>query len=62
MRDLPNTLWIARREYVRFDGIETVESIVVFPEMVPEFAANGYEIREYVRSPNPDLDCEADTP
>jgi hypothetical protein len=49
MLELPDTIWIARREYLRFDGIELVQSIVTHEFMLPMYEEEGYDIELYVR-------------
>lgn len=50
MLDLPETIWIARREYRRFDGIEQVESICTSEDAVRICLDYGYEVQQYVRT------------
>jgi hypothetical protein len=50
MLDLPDTIWVARREYERFDGIELVESIITHEELLDGYRRYDYEITKYVRA------------
>jgi hypothetical protein len=50
MLDLPDTIWIARREYERFDGIEQIEAVVTMEELLPGYVEYEYEITKYVRA------------
>lgn len=48
MLPFPDRVWLAQREYERFDGIETVEAIIVHEDMVPSYREEGYKVTAYV--------------
>jgi len=48
MLPFPDRIWLAQREYERFDGIETVEAIVTHESMLESYRAEGYKITAYV--------------
>lgn len=48
--DLPETVWIASRWYLRHDGWEHVETILSDRSMVAGYIDYGYEVRQYVRT------------
>lgn len=50
MLELPDTIWIARREYERLDGVELVESILTYELLAAEYLDYGYEVTKYVRA------------
>lgn len=48
VQPFPDRIWLAQREYERFDGIEYVESIIVHESMIEAFRRGGYKITAYV--------------
>ena len=51
MLELPDQIWIARREYERPNGIEcVVEAIVTIESLLDSYRQYDYEITRYVRA------------
>jgi hypothetical protein len=51
MLEFPKRVWLAQREYERFDGIETVEAIVTLEDLVPTYRDKySYKVTEYVEA------------
>ena len=48
MLALPDRVWIARREFERWDGIELVEHIIYDQNFAAELRIDGYEVTEFV--------------